>query len=78
MTEAARKVFDDALALPERHRLQLAEALLDSLSAEGQAKTDEAWRTEILRRMEQVRDGVVQLESWEDARQAGRDALAQR
>ncbi|NVB41809.1 addiction module protein [Pseudenhygromyxa sp. WMMC2535] len=78
MTEAARKVFDDALALPERDRLELAEALFDSLSAKDQAKIDEAWRTEILRRMEQVRNGEVQLESWEEVRQAGRDTLAQR
>lgn len=78
VTEAARKIFDEALALPERERLALAEALLDSLSAEDQAEIDEAWRTEILRRMEQVRTGEVRLESSEEVRRAGREALARR
>ena len=74
----AQKIFDEALALPERERLELAEALFDSLPAEDQAEVDEAWRSEILRRMEQVRKGEVKLESWEEVRQAGRSALAQR
>jgi putative addiction module component (TIGR02574 family) len=78
VTEAAQKLFDEALALPERERLALAEALFDSLPREDQAKVDEAWRVELLARMEQVRKGDVQLESWDEVRQAGHRALGQR
>ncbi len=78
VTEAERKTFDDALALSEEERLELAEALFDSLSVEDQARIDQAWRTEILRRMKEVGNGEVELESWEEVRQAGREALARR
>jgi len=78
VTEAARKIFDEALALPEQDRLELAEALFGSLSAEDQAQVDEAWRTEVCLRMRRVRSGEVELESWEDVRRAGHDGLTQR
>ena len=76
MTEAARTILDQALSLADEERLRLAEALFDSLSADAQEEIDRAWREEILRRMDQVRRGEVELESWEDVRRAGREALA--
>ena len=76
MTDAARSIFDQALSLADEERLRLAEALFDSLSADAQEQIDRAWREEVLRRMGQVRRGEVELESWEDVRRAGREALA--
>lgn len=76
VTAAAKKVLEEALALPERDRADLIDALATSL--DGQAEVDEAWRIEILRRVEQVRTGSVELESPEDVRRAGREALARR
>ncbi len=78
MTAEAKRLLDDALSLPNQERLRLAEALFDSVSSEDQAEIDEAWRTEVLRRVEQVRAGEVELESWDTVRQAGREALARR
>ena len=75
MTAEAKKVFEQALALPEEERVALIDALADSIVGSEQAGIDEAWRSEILRRVEQVRNGEVVLESWEDVRQAGREAL---
>ncbi len=76
MTDAARTLLGQALSLGEDERLGLAEALFDSLSAEAQERIEEAWRKEILRRVEEVRRGEVELESWDDVRRAGREALA--
>ena len=75
MTDAAQKIFDQALSLGEDERLRLAEALFDSLPPDVQEQIDRAWREEILRRMEETRKGEVELESWEDVRRAGREAL---
>lgn len=78
MTAAAKKILEDALALPERERATLLEALAESLVGDEQAEIDEAWRVQILQRVEQVRKGEVTLEPWEDVRRAGREALARR
>lgn len=78
MTAEAKKIFEQALALPEPDRVALIDALADSIVGDEQAEVDEAWRVEILRRVEQVRRGEVELESWEDVRRAGREALARR
>jgi putative addiction module component (TIGR02574 family) len=78
VTAEAKRIFEQALALSERERVALIDALADSIVGDGQAAVDEAWRVEILRRIEQVRGGEVVLESWEDVRQAGREALARR
>ena len=75
MTDAARTILDQALSLADDERLRLAEALFDSVPADAQERSDEAWREELLRRMGEVRRGEVELESWEDVRRAGRSAL---
>lgn len=76
VTDASRSIFDQALSLADEERLRLAEALFDSLCADAQEQIDRAWRDELSRRMGQVRRGEVELESWEDVRRAGREALA--
>ena len=61
VTEAARTIL---------------EVRFDGLSIDAQEQIDRAWREEVLHRMGQVRRGEVELESWEDVRRAGREALA--
>jgi putative addiction module component (TIGR02574 family) len=77
VTAGARKILQDALALPNDERVELAEELLDSVDAVHE-ELDEAWRAEILDRVRQVRSGEVELVSWEAARERGREALARR
>ena len=78
MTNTAKKVFADALSLPEDERRELAEVLLDSLSADDRAELENAWREEILRRVQEVHSGQAKLESWDDVRLAGREAIGKR
>ncbi len=76
MTSTAKKILDEALALPDNERRLVAEALMDSVAhLDG---VDAAWREEVLRRVEEVERGDVALESWDDVRRLGREALAGR
>jgi putative addiction module component (TIGR02574 family) len=50
MTPASRKLFDEALALPEEERLALATDLIASIDGPADAGWDEAWATELERR----------------------------
>lgn len=65
MTSSARKIFDQALALPEREREELAIALSDSLSPDARALGPE-WTLEIGERLEAMERGDVELVAWED------------
>lgn len=76
VTVGAKKILQDALALPHEERVEVAEEILDSLDEGARAEIDEAWRSEILRRVQQVRNGEVELTTWEMVREHGRAALA--
>lgn len=76
VTSTAKKILDEALSLPDDERRMVAEVLMDSLVA--QEDVDAAWREAILRRVEQVRRGEVELETWDEVRRLGREALASR
>lgn len=62
MSGTAKKLREDALALPERERELLAAELLDSL--ERDPDWERAWATECERRLEDVRSGRVQPVAW--------------
>jgi putative addiction module component (TIGR02574 family) len=76
VTAEAKKIFEQALALPEQERRYVAEALLDSLAETSEHEIDPAWREEVLRRIEEVRSGEVQPESLSEVRRQIREALA--
>ena len=76
MTSGAKKIFDEAMSLPQAERRLLAEALLESTNEESEHEIDPAWRDEVLRRIDQVRRGEVQPEPWSEVRRRIREALA--
>ena len=62
MTSQARKILEEALALPEEDRLYLAEALQESVEPiESQEEIDAAWRDELERRLKSIEDGTAVL-----------------
>jgi putative addiction module component (TIGR02574 family) len=66
MTSRARKILEEALTLPEKERLFLAEALQESVGAvESQADVDAAWQQEIERRLKSIEDGTAVLRDGE-------------
>ncbi len=60
MTSTAKKILDEALALPEEDREALVEALSDSLERPRHELSDE-WKAEIARRIEAVERGESKL-----------------
>ncbi len=73
MPTAARKVFEDALALPTDSRVELVEQLLASLNLPTQAEIDRLWAVEAERRIAQIARGEVQLVPAEQVFAAVRD-----
>ncbi len=67
-----RDVLNEALKLPARERVKLAEKLLESVEAEGGEEDEDAlqaaWAEEIRRRSQELRDGTVKGLSVEEAR----------
>jgi putative addiction module component (TIGR02574 family) len=57
---AAKKILEDALALPEQERAALIDALADSLMSEDDDLSPE-WKAEIARRIEAVERGESRL-----------------
>lgn len=62
------KVLEDALSLPEADQRWLTEMLVDRVPREPQEEIDEAWRRELVRRLEQVERGEAEIVSAEEVR----------
>lgn len=65
--EAAKRVLQDALALPLKERRELAEQLVDSLD-DTNPEWDRAWRLELDARLAEMRAGVEEEVSLEEFR----------
>ena len=75
MVRDAAEVLRDALGLPAEARAALVTSLIESLDQVIDEGTEEAWREEIYRRLQQIDSGAVQLIPWEDARRRLRTRL---
>jgi putative addiction module component (TIGR02574 family) len=62
--EAAKKILEEALALSEDERLDVAAALWASVPREPDPEWEEAWHAEITRRLADPRPGIP----WEQVR----------
>lgn len=60
MTSAAKKLLEQALALPSEDRAKLVEALADSLDS-AEVDLSAAWNAEIERRVEAIERGESRL-----------------
>jgi putative addiction module component (TIGR02574 family) len=64
---SAEKLLQEALSLSEDARVDLAEALLESVEYEtADEGADAAWSAEAKRRLEEVRSGAVKPVPWEE------------
>jgi putative addiction module component (TIGR02574 family) len=68
MNTAAKKLYDNALQLPDSERAELAAWLIESLDPEVDHDADAAWDTEIKRRIEELDSGAVTAVPWPEAR----------
>lgn len=67
MTGLAKKLFDEALTLPEDERADLAERLVESLPSDQEVTVRAAWGQEIGRRITAIDQGLVKAIPWEKA-----------
>jgi len=64
-----QKLLEEALTLPPDERADFAATLLGSLSDPEDKAADEAWDTEIKKRIDEVESGAVKTIPWSEARQ---------
>lgn len=78
MTNAARKLLEDAMALPSEDRARVAAALLASLDDAVDEDATEAWAAEVERRADRVLAGDSEGAPWDDVRARLLDRLGRR
>ena len=68
MTKATESVLADALRLDAKARAELAAELIASLDGPADPDAATAWDEEIRRRVDALKAGTEQLESWESVK----------
>ncbi len=68
MSDAARKILQDVLALPENERLELASEIIASVDGPRDADWEAAWLAELDRRTEAATHRGESGSDWTDAR----------
>lgn len=68
----------DAMKLPLRDRVQLAQRLVSTLDDEVETDTEALWFAEAERRLEELRSGKVQGIDSDDAFRIARESIARR
>jgi putative addiction module component (TIGR02574 family) len=68
MPRKLEELFEEASALPDHDRAELAGMLLDTLEGEPDPDVEAAWAEEVERRVRQVDAGEVTLIPWEQVR----------
>ena len=77
MTTNLDQLTADAMELPLRDRVQLAQRLISTLDGEVEAGTEALWFAEAERRLEELRSGKVEGIESDDAFRSAREALHQ-
>jgi putative addiction module component (TIGR02574 family) len=68
MSSVGPKVLQDALALPELERAEIAARLIESLDDDADQGVDDAWVAEIERRCAALDAGEAITSDWADVR----------
>ena len=77
VTSATKKILEDALALPEKEREALVEALSDSLDPETVELSPE-WNSEIRKRIAQIENGEAKTIPWDEVDARMRKSLTRK
>ncbi len=75
MAEDASELLTHALKLPAAARAALADSLINSLDSEVDEDAEEAWRSEIARRVRDLDSGAIQTIAWDEVRRQLRTRL---
>ncbi len=75
MPTALEKVTQEAMALPTRQKLALAEFLIESADAAADPEAEAAWDSEIRERIRAIDEGRVAGIAYEDVMRAAEQRL---
>lgn len=75
MTSDARNIYLEALRLTPQERADIAGMLIESLDESDSDNIEAAWRAEVIRRLQEVDDGVAMAVSWEELRRKAADRI---
>lgn len=70
MNARVDQLLDEAFGLPVDERSAVAAALIDSLEGSADASIAQAWKQELLRRREALRNGTEKALPWAEVRAA--------
>jgi putative addiction module component (TIGR02574 family) len=68
MSKTVKELYEEASTLDEKQRADLAGLLLESLDNERDPDVEQAWATEIEKRISQIDTGEVDMIPWEDVK----------
>jgi putative addiction module component (TIGR02574 family) len=68
VTDAAKKLLEEALKLPVHQRASLVSSLIDSLEESDEADVEQAWIVEVHKRARELETGQVRGLTWAEAR----------
>lgn len=68
MARSARELFEEAMRLDAKERATLMRLLIDTLDAETEEGSEDAWRGEVERRIAELDAGTVDTIPWEELR----------
>ena len=68
MNLESKNLLQDALALPETDRAEIAGVLLQSLEPSPDPEIERAWRVEVAQRVAEFDSGSVEAIPWEEVR----------
>ena len=74
MSSSGDRLLKEALQLPGKERLRLAERLLATFDGEPDPNAAEAWEKEIRRRSRDIEEGLVEPIPWSEVKAAARKA----
>ena len=77
MSSNLDRLTADAMKLPLRDRVQLAQRLVETLDDEVEPNTEALWFAEAERRLEELRSGKVEGIESDEAFRSAREALKQ-
>lgn len=75
MTLNVEQVRTAALGLPDADRIELIEALIESVEGPVQPSLDESWREEIRTRSAELKSGSVETVPWSEVKREAREAI---
>ena len=68
MARSARELFEEAMRLGPEERATLVRLLIDALDADSEEGAEDAWRSEVERRIAELDSGAVEAVPWEELR----------